>query len=214
MVTGSNAVTAGFSRTGIGVGSCIELTFQFCAYSNSTSTSRADQMARDLTRAAVDITALCPHALVQIICANLEKHSGGSRSGEGLVHLFRPQWQLAQTSTARIDGNQRAFFQFGCHLSQGGDHLWPDNIRADALGADLHDTGLRTMRRGKDRAEIQIIGEHNIVLALAYAMISVSGALLAPGVDPCAALIPASANKPIQRGDRFISTSNFMRFPA
>lgn len=47
--------------------------------------------------------------------------------------------------------------------------------------------------------------------ALAYAMISESGAFFAPSVDQCAASNPASASTPTQRGERFISTSNFMR---
>lgn len=36
----------------------------------------------------------------------------------------------------------------------------------------------------------------------------------APSVDQCAASMPAPTSNPTRRGDRFISTSNFMRWTA
>lgn len=44
--------------------------------------------------------------------------------------------------------------------------------------------------------------------------VNVQAARVAPSVDQCAAAIPASASTLTQRGERFMSTSNFMRRPA
>ena len=62
-----------------------------------------------------------------------------------------------------------------------------DYFYPEIVGADLNDTGFGSVRGGSNRAEIQIMGEHNVVLSRAYFMISMSVAFAAPIDHQCAA---------------------------
>ena len=80
------------------------------------------------------------------------------------IQLPELQGEQAQARPVRINGEQRAFFQLRCHLPQGHDDLLADHVRADIVGADLHDAGLLAVGGGEDRAEVQIVGKHHVVV--------------------------------------------------
>ena len=74
--------------------------------------------------------------------ARIADQHGGSAS--------RRQGQDTHSRAVRVDGEQRALFQFGGHLPQGADDLFADHVRADILGADLHHARLLAVGRGED----------------------------------------------------------------
>jgi hypothetical protein len=101
--------------------------------------------------------------------------------------------------TIRLDGKQCAIFQFECHLFQG------NHIRADIFCSDLHDVWLFAMCWARTTLNSNH-GEYLIAIRAGVNHDFRVRSVISSSIDQYTDSIPASTNKSIQCGDRFIPT--------
>lgn len=78
--------------------------------------------------------------------------------------LWRSEGQYAQPSAFGFNGEESACFQLGLGKTQRRDRLRGDALWAHIHTSDLHDAGLLSMRDGEDRAEVQVVGDHDAIV--------------------------------------------------
>lgn len=74
----------------------------------------------------------------------------------------RAQGPYTQACPVWIDADQRALLQIRRRLAQSHDDLLAKPLRACILGANLHDTGLTGVSRGKPRSKFRLAREAGI----------------------------------------------------
>jgi len=124
---------------------------------------------------------------------------------------LRLQGKHGHTSFARINRNHCAFFNIIGKIEYSRNNRAGSTIRNHITHTDLYNAWFIGVGSGKNRSKIKVIGEHRIIIGFGIFMISISEASAFPITDQWIASIWLAAKNVVHRGERFMSTSSFMR---
>ena len=121
------------------------------------------------------------------------------------------QWQEPHARASWFDRQQSSLFQFRFRPAQRPYQMAADRVRTEIAGAELHHAWSGAVRGSQNRAEIQVVGQDDVIVGDGVCHDICVGASGSPTEAQCAASMPADRRKSSQFGERFISISSFTR---